>query len=236
MKFLIAIFVLLPLASFAQTQKVWKIGEPDLLDAEFGEGSATELIFTMGLSKTSDWKRIQLGDVKAPPVYRVIYHLARVPAEDLTLGIDVYFTGRLPERARIDVNGERGTFRVQPQYARDLDFSRTWALAFSSASLRIPVQHGWLRSGENEIAISWYGEDASVHYDALWLDAVPAPPVIQTVEPTVFFQRVGNELRERTEVIIPFQRPTREMNVSLALGGNTFTASANPTGMILAIG
>ena len=172
-----------------------------------------------------DWRRQQ--DPGA--VYKVRFSMA-APAP-ATLRAACFYIGASPEALEVTVNGKRGRFRVLPEGAPDLDERDANSILHSRQTFRIPLEAALLRAGDNELALSFTGESGSAYWDSLALERGGAAPELDaSVEPTIFYRRAGEQLRELTNVVLRHARPLGAVSVSLKIGENAVEAKSPDDG------
>ena len=204
---------------------VWSIGKPDNSSDEFALGTARLLTHDAAKGRPeTDWRERQSAALKDAPVYRVNFELDAVPAAPL-LAVDCYFLETAPDGAEVTVNGKRGYFRVLPQGAPDLDQRQSNDIKYSRAALRMPINPGHLRRGHNQIGIAFIGDGGSVHYDALWMARSGGgdSKLTATLEPTIFYRRSGEQLKETTQVVIRHSTALEKAAITLKVVGATVT-------------
>jgi hypothetical protein len=198
---------------------IWTIGRDDNSPDEFGLNSAKEISYEIGRNSPRDWLQQQKADVQ---VATIGFPLESVPSFAPVLALDCAFTGVAPRTLELRVNGKRGSFRIRPLQARDLDQSTSYMPTYSRASPRIPLDTSLLQAGQNKIALSFSGEGGSINYDrvALLKGTSSAPELQAAIEPTIFYKRHGEHLKEIAEIVIRHSRPTGAMAVELQLAGS----------------
>jgi alpha-mannosidase len=208
---------------------IWTIGREDNSPDEFGLNPAKEIAYEIGRNSPRDWPRQQKADVQ---VATIGFRFDSVPSFAPVLVLDCAFVSVAPRTLELRVNGKRGSFRIRPVQARDLDQSTSYMPTYSRASLRIPLDASLLQAGQNRIALSFRGEGGSVSYDrvALLQGASSAPELQASVEPTVFYKRHGEQLKEIAEIVIRHSRPIGAMAVELQLAGNSVRRSVGDDG------
>lgn len=200
---------------------IWSIGQPDRSGDEFAAGAAPSLVYdTSASSPERDWRQRQEAAGQNPPVYRVRFRLEQAPASVPVLSLDLFFLGPAPASADLTVNGRRGSYRIQPAYGPDLDERQANIITHSRQSLRIPIDPSLLHAGDNEIAVAYSGSNASVYYDAVSLlrTGAAGAELDGAVEPTIFYRRSGEALREVAEVVLHHRRPLGPASFSLRIG------------------
>jgi hypothetical protein len=200
---------------------IWSLGRPDGSGDEFTAGAASSLVCdASSTSPESTWRQRQEAALENPPVYRVRFRLDQPPAPVSVLALDLFFLGPAPRSVDLAVNGHRGSYRIQPAYGPDLDERQSNLITHSRQSLRIPIDPSFLRAGDNELALSYSGRNAGVFYDAVSLarSGPSAPELDAAVEPTIFYRRAGESLREVTQVVLRHRRPLSTASLSLRIG------------------
>ena len=204
---------------------VWSIGQPDNSGDEFAAGAAASLTYdTAGSLPERDWRQRQDGGDANAPEYKVRFRLDRVPDAPV-LQAELFFLGAAPRSLQLNVNGRRGAFRIEALAAPDLDERQANTITHARQSLKIALDPEALRSGENEIGLSYAGADGAVYYDALVLrrggDA--GPEVEATVEPTIFYRGTAESLREVTNVTLRHRRHLGKATATLRVGEFSIT-------------
>ncbi|HZT31546.1 MAG TPA: glycosyl hydrolase-related protein [Bryobacteraceae bacterium] len=200
---------------------LWTIGRADNSGDEFAPGAAAGLVYdTAAGAPERDWRQRQDAAAQSPPVYRIRFRLDQPPAAPLGLHVDVFFLGAAPGTVEINVNGRPGRFRVQPDFGPDLDERQANIITHARQALRVPLDPSLLRADDNEIALAWYGADASVYYDRVSLarSAGAAADLEASVEPTIFYRGSGEDLREIAGLVVRHPRPLGRASVSLNIG------------------
>lgn len=203
---------------------IWSIGVTDNSGDEFSLGSAsTSLTYKISADATPQgWREQQ----RAGSVYKIRFNLDRVPESVPVLAINGLAMGLAPEGVVLDVNGKRGFFRMQFRGDRDLDQRQANTVLHAGAIARIPVDPQLLHAGANEMAISLVGENGSLYYDSVVLEAgqvVDLPHVAASVEPTIFYRRTDGQLKEVTQIVLRHRNPLKSINLSLKLGSASIT-------------
>jgi hypothetical protein len=203
---------------------VWSIGKPDNSADEFAGGAARQVNYDAAKSRPEkNWRQRQDAAVENPPVYNVNFDLDAPPPSPL-LAIDCYFHDAPPDAVAVTVNGKRGYFRVQPIAAQNLDERQSNEIRYSRAVLRMPFDPAYLRRGRNRVGISFLGEGGNVYYDALWLARTGGDTKLAaTIEPTIFFRRNGEQLKEITQVVVHHSAPLEKAAVILKIGAATIS-------------
>ncbi|MBU4271581.1 MAG: hypothetical protein KKA28_06945 [Planctomycetes bacterium] len=216
-------------ATEGEPNVIWSIGKTDGFSDEFASGSSKGLTYEIGKSSPrKDWREKQDSADHDPPVYRVRFRLDQVPASPPVLAIQCFSDALAPRAGQLDVNGKRGFFRIQPVAGPNLD-GRQWGFSHAKQSVRVPIEPSFLRQGENEIGISFLGggsthsQASGLSYDSLALEksSGATAELEATVEPTIFFRRSGNRLREITQVVLHHRSPLGRVGVNLKVGGTT---------------
>jgi alpha-mannosidase len=200
---------------------IWSIGKTDNSSDEFALGAAKQILYDAAKSRPGkDWRQRQDAATQTAPVYKVNFALDAPPPAPL-LAIDCYFLDTVPESIELTVNGKRGSFRVRPVAAQNIDERQANNIKYSRASLRMPIDAGYFRRGRNQIGISFTGDGGGIYYDALRLERSGAgdSKLSATVEPTIFFRRRGEQLREITNVVINHSAPLGNTGIALKVGG-----------------
>jgi hypothetical protein len=203
---------------------VWSVGKPDNSSDEFALGSARQINYDAAKGQPEkDWRQRQDAALKDPPVYNVNFDLDALPPSPL-LAIDCYFVDTPPDAVAVTVNGKRGYFRVQPVAAQNLDDRQSNDIRYSRAALRMPINPDHLQRGRNQIGIAFLGDGGSVHHDALWLARTGGDTKLTaTLEPTIFFRRIGDQLKETTQIVINHSVPLGKAALTLKVGGATIS-------------
>lgn len=199
---------------------VWTIGKTDNSSDEFGAGAARSLTYTIGRSSPSrDWRQRQDSAESGAPVWKVRFRLDQAPPSPV-IALDCFYLGASPQSIELNVNGKRGLFRIRPAGGPDLDGRQANNITHSRQSFRMPVDPSYLRQGENELAISFAGDGGSVYYDSLALlrNGAGTADLSATVEPTIFYRRNGEQLKELTEVLLHHRQPAGKASVNLKVG------------------
>jgi hypothetical protein len=213
-------------APYQASDVIWSIGRADGSSDEFAAGSAKARTYEIGKSAPAkDWRERQDSADEQAPVYAVRFALEQVtPAE---LVVEVFFLGPSPRAAVITVNGRRGYFRIRPEAAQNLDERQSSDMTFSRQTLRVPIDLSYLRAGENELGISFRGQNGRVYYDALSLRRTGGGPALTaSVDPTIFFRRRGEQLKELTQVVLHHLRPLWKATATLKVSGASITGES----------
>jgi alpha-mannosidase len=203
---------------------IWEIGAVDNSADEFGLGAKSSLTYAVSAEATpGNWRERQEANGS---VYKIVFPLDQVPQVPLALVIDGFFMEVGPRGVIVNINGKRGLFHLPLQPGRNLDQRQANAILYTRTSLRVPVDPEMLRSGPNEIAISLDGNTGILYYDALRLEKSSGAieNLTATVEPTIFYRRAGEQLKELTRVIVRHRRPIASLGVSLKIGASTASA------------
>jgi alpha-mannosidase len=198
---------------------IWSIGREDNSPGEFGLNSAPEVAYEIGRNSPRDWPQQQKADVQ---VSTIDFRLDSMPSFAPVLALDGAFIGVAPRTLELRVNGKRGSFRIRPIQARDLDQSTSYMPTYARTSLRIPLDASLLRAGRNKIALLFHGDGGSLNYDrvALMKGTSSVPDLQAFVEPTIFYKRYGEQLKEIAEVVIQHSRPAGRIALELRIAGS----------------
>ena len=131
---------------------IWEIGAVDNSGDEFGLGSRSSLTYEVS-AKATPAKWLERQDANGS-VYKIVFPLARAPQEPTTLVINGFFLEVGPRGVIVNINGKRGFFHLPLEPGRNLDQRQANAILYTRTSLRIPVDPGMFRVGENEITFS----------------------------------------------------------------------------------
>jgi hypothetical protein len=203
---------------------MWEIGAVDNSGDEFGLGARSALTYEV-TPKTTPRNWLERQDANGS-VYKIVFPLDQVPQEPPALVINGFFMEAGPRGVIVNINGKRGFFHLPLEPGRNLDQRQANAILYTRTSLRIPVDPEMLRPGANEIAISLDGNTGSLYYDALRLEKAGGAleNMAATVEPTIFYRRAGEQLKELTRVFLRHRRPIGDPSVSLKIGASTVAA------------
>jgi hypothetical protein len=187
-------------------------------------GSRSSLAYEVSAKATPrNW--IERQDANGS-VYKIVFPLDRAPQPPLALAIQGFFMDAAPRGMIVNINGKRGFFHLPLEPGRNLDQRQANAMLYTRTSLRIPVDPDMLHSGANEIGISVDGNTGSLYYDALRLEksAGAGETLTAAVEPTIFYRREGEQLKELTRVILRHRGPAGALDIALKMGGSTVAA------------
>jgi hypothetical protein len=217
-------------APYQGSDLIWSIGKADGSSDEFATGAAKGLTYEIGKSSArKDWRERQDSADEQAPVYTVRFALEQ--AEPAELVVEVFLLGPSPRSAEITVNGRRGFLRIRPEAAQNLDERQSSDMTFSRQTLRALIDLSYLRAGENEIGISFRGKGGRVYYDSVSLRRTAGGPALTaSVEPTIFFRRRGEQLKEVTQVVLQHLRPIWKATATLRVGGATVTQESKGGG------
>ena len=228
----------------SEPKPIWSIGKPDGASIEFAPGAKDKLNYTIGKSiASSDFAGHHDGTVDAAGAtvaerpYSIDFELAKAPAGDCQLTLDMIFTYGAPQQLSVTVNDKRGIFPVLPAAKQEIDgFQGNMALlAQQRLTARIPQR--LLKQGHNVIALAPQGTGA-LDYDAIafygGVDAAAAQGVPQ-LEPTQSYVEEAGRLVERRLLKVPFESSFKSGTAKIRLGEQeveaTFTAVGCEFGM-----
>ena len=171
--------------------------------------------------------------------FTVIFSLKSPPQGTFNLKIStIHRTPRRP-RLRVEINGRWGHFFFRPRLSYEFENPADASTPhYSYDTIDIDLPAGYFRVGENRLVLSLLDEPTTsegtggaglfgvsgVSYDALSLSNDPArrfvPAEIRAESnPTVFYRRGEDGLRETIEVIVRLHRKTRQGFLTLVLNG-----------------
>jgi pterin-4a-carbinolamine dehydratase len=208
----------------ARAQSVlWEIGNFDQSSLEFN--AAIDLsnpnfnpTYTVGRSTpTKDWPELQPGSQnkafggRAHP-YTIVFSLDAPPKGLYRLEISaLLYNSRVPELL-VEINGKSGLFYFNRKLSYYPGDRQVYSPIYGGDQLEIILPTKALRAGENRLVLTALDDardgdgDSALTYDALRLTEEPAgksSPVQKVlVEPTVFYVRKDNQLRELTDVTV----------------------------------
>jgi len=220
----------------------WRIGPTAQSPHPFARASVSSLVYEVdGPESARQWRQDQVATNANPPVYTVRFDLDGIPPAAPVLELELFFTSMAPGVVVVEVNGTAGRFHIVPGVGTPKDYEQANATTFSAQRLRASLPRELLRSGRNEIGISFTdipekvkgdmtaveSRIGTVSYESLALvndDGVRAPRV--SVEPSMFFQQREGRLVELTDIVVRHDRPFSRGQVKLTVGGATVTSVA----------
>jgi hypothetical protein len=202
----------------------WSIGALDHSADEFRAGTEKELTYTVGKSTSKkDWCERQ----SSGSAYRVRFAMAAVPAQAAQLEIDGYFLSSAPAALDLMLNGKKGRVRVEPRAGAETDERQSNRPNYAAAEIRVPLDAGLFRAGENSLEVRLSGEGA-FEYDCVRLRrAAEGEAVSIEVQPTIFFRNVGGRLREMTEVAVRHRLPMGSIRAEMRIAGETVSGECD---------
>ncbi|MCC7499901.1 MAG: hypothetical protein IT160_20140 [Bryobacterales bacterium] len=213
----------LPVKAVQQTDpnEVWSIGTDDNTSDEFRSGSTGALVYEVGTSTTQDWRQQQAVPASGRAAYTIRFSLEAVPPAPLFL-MKCLLLGGGPSGVEITINGKRGYYRFQPVYSPDFDERTSNQPIHSQQLFRVPIDPSYLRNGSNDLAISFLGpaDNAAAYFDYLKLMKTggEGEEVSASVIPSIFYQRVADQVKEVTDVVFAHRKPLGNLNVRLKIG------------------
>ena len=235
-KKLLPILFLLPcFAIHAQPRVIWKLGEFNESPVEFAKRLPDSVSFQVGTSNAGkDWP----GRQRTGSTYQILFSMNTI-AGSYVLKIGTLIDRPQVPALEISVNGHVGKFFLHPKlsYSRS-DFSYAFDPHESQSTIDLDVPNGFLRQGENVIAIrcvddpgtpSGTEEIGGISYDALSLEADASQQVHSSAatvefEPTIFYRQNQSGLSEVVDAFIRFAKPWSDGNIDLQLNGKHYAA------------
>lgn len=217
--------------SAAQPHVLWQIGKFDDSSQEFRSqdidyGSpSSDLIYTVGVNRDSDWIRFQPGPANAETGGRLHPFTVRFALDQQPRGLYqlrvaiLYETPRL-SALRLSINGHQGLFYFHPRL--DLaagDWEGTFVPQTSRDEKTIDIPADWLVRGQNNIVFTAVDQPATPQhsqgdiapgqsglvYDAISFaqqpDAAYSRGAVSVLaEPTIFYSQSASGLEEIVDV------------------------------------
>jgi alpha-mannosidase len=196
---------------------VWRIGTFDASSAEFsGDTPSHPVVYQPGTSQPGDWPSFApalFPHAKEDPATapRTIQFNLDQPAPAWRLRVSLIIERSSVPALRVIVNRHSGTYYLHPR----LDFSMgdnmdAFFPAYSQATVDVDLPGNALQPGVNTIALQAVATadagvpDAGFNYDAIELDRLSALSgrLTASMEPTIFYVRDGNALREKVDVFL----------------------------------
>lgn len=210
-------------------EPLWTIGKPDGVGIEFAPGSRGALTYTVGQSVVSkdfaghhDGSLGFDGKTNERP-YSIVFDLPESDAKHYELELDLIFNTGAPREFKVKVNDRTGLFpiRLAPKHSVWGEQGNDMLLA--QAKLVVPIEAVWLKAKGNQITLV-PRDVGSLQYDAIsFRAAAAAPNLAPSLEPTIFFRKVGGKLVELCDVQLPFNSRFAQAEVKLTFGKQTFT-------------
>lgn len=236
-----------------QSQEVFQIGTFDRSSFGFASGTPSHPVrYEVGHSTSErDWYANQPAvleseasgekPVAASAPRSIIFILQNGPAVSYLLHVSLLIESASVPTLVVSINGKHGRFYPHPK----LDYSNgdqgdSFYPAHSHADVEFEFPGKFLHKGENTITLqavedaSHQVPDAGLTYDAIELNSqdkrLPATASSAILQPTVFFEKQGNGLREEVDA---FVRSDRRMQpgaaVNLTMAGKSYTQNLRGT-------
>ncbi len=239
----------------AQQRTLWQIGRFDDSSQEFrSEGidyasSQSDAVYTVGVSRDSDWIRFQPGPANAVAggrlhPFQVNFILDEAPRGLYRLRVAMlYETPRL-SALQLSINGHKGVFHFHPQldYAAG-DWEGTFVPQTSRDEKIIDIPARWLLRGRNSMVFTALDAPSTAEnsmgdiapgqsglvYDAIAFTQDPgktyrAGAVSALAVPTIFYRKSATGLDEIVDVFADLHLgPATRGRVKLLIGGREFT-------------
>ena len=246
-------------SAHAAAIQVFQIGKPDKSFLEFGQDqiSVAPRVFQAGSdAPTNVWNAYQPGSFDcqigsatreqswlsitpcAPPwnkeavPYQVRFSLPAAPRGAFTLHLDAIFRYARPAAPRyeIDINGHRGSYRLNPQPAPELWWptgsGELQFIGYQSIDMLMPADY--FREGDNVLTLRCV-DGFGLYYDDLGLSndsaATVAPVVTATVQPTVFYRRHGSSISEVVTIKVQTSQPLGAIQTRAEVGAEVVTVN-----------
>ena len=222
---------------------LWEIGNFDRSSAEFSttinlKDSNLNPTYIIGRSAPGkDWPAHQPGSLnrafggRVHP-YTIVFNLPASPKGICRLEISaLLYNSRVPS-LMVEINGMTGSFHFNRKLSYYPGDRQVYSPIYGGDQLEVVLPRKALRAGENRLVLTAIDEpkdgdgDSVLTYDALRLTEDPAgksslsPRV--SVEPTVFYVRRDNQLRELTTVTVTLGRKISKGEVKLKVGKESF--------------
>ena len=230
MKRALVLAVAVALRVWAAEGAVWTIGRFDKSSAEFRGAAKEKLAFRAG---QGDWRKDWPGFQRPGQVSEIEFALGAPAAGGYTLEVSLLtWTPRIPALAAT-INGHRGLFYLQPKVNEVFgDGVFAFDPHYSISELKIGIPAGYLKRGENVLALEAVDEPAETGtgarsgfaWDALRLTAgAPKDEARARVTPTIFYRGGAAGLKEVVDVVVRPEAGARG-KVRLSLGGHSYEA------------
>jgi alpha-mannosidase len=201
-------------------------------------------VYVVGKSGDHDWLRFQPGPANGMTggrehPFTIQFGLSDAPAGVYRLKVAIlYETPRL-SHVRVSINGHSGLFYFHPKLEYSAgDWEGTFVPQTSIDTKTIEIPAAWMKAGTNSIVLTALDDPAAVQkslgaiapghtglvYDALELqndrsEHYDATAFTARVEPTIFYQKMQDGLREMVDVFAGFAKLPGEGEMELAVGG-----------------
>jgi alpha-mannosidase len=215
----------------------------------------SDLVYVVGKSSDHDWLRFQPGPANGMTggrehPFTIQFELSDAPGGIYRLKLAMlYETPRL-SHLRVSINGHSGLFYFHPKLEYSAgDWEGTFVPQTSVNTKTIEIPAAWMKASANSIVLTALDDPATAQtslgaiapghtglvYDALELVNDRAGQYDSTVfkafvEPTIFYQKGQDGLREVVDVFADFATLPAEGELELAVGGHTSRQAVPPKG------
>jgi hypothetical protein len=209
-----------------------------------------DLVYVIGKSLAeTEWPAFQPGSSNGNAGYRrhpyaIQFDLPSNPRGLYTLKVALLVESPRVPRLEVYINGHRGLYFQHPvlDYSGG-DVSSVFLPNYSADTITAELPTKFLRQGTNELVLTANDDpterddatNSGLYYDALELDrdaeANPASANLEVqVVPTVFYTRKDGMLSELVDVYVRHSYPLAELQATLNVGKQTYTAKLDPAG------
>ena len=216
---------------------VWSVGTLDRSSGEFAGGSPSRPVsFVVGKDQPgTGWYAFApalLPDAKpdaSTAPRSIVFSLAGSPAAAYRLSVSLLIEHPSVPALRVVINGRTGTFYLHPKLDYTMgDTTAAYFSAYSQAQVEADFPGAWLHAGSNTITLQAVATgdqetpDAGFNYDAIELETATAAPAERFVrlEPTIFYQKCGEELCERVDAFVSFAGRLSAGSIDLEIAGH----------------
>jgi len=208
--------------------KDWFAYQPGSFD--YRVARSTENVDWVSFSPGS---RKELAKDPQPIPFQIVFSLSTLPKGRFVLRLDAIFRYRRPAASRleININGDIGTYRLDPRPAPELWWptggDEAGGLQFIGyESLEMVLPASYFRRGNNTLTVRCL-DGFGIYYDALTLtnDASSMVPLVTaaSVQPTIFYKNRGSAVVELGQVRVRSSRPIRRATLKILIGSTQIT-------------
>jgi alpha-mannosidase len=233
---------------------LWKIGQVDGSTLEFNgkwdfavQGNPDFVVGTSTAEK--DWSAFHPGTRDTAHGSRlhpfvISFDVPGHPAGVFKLTLDLLFKSAGVPQYLVEINGNKGRFFPKPQLSEEIgDPETAWNIVFSRQRLNLALPASFFRTGSNRLVLTCLddnsqailgptkasGAESGLYYDALQLSNDPQAKSSSATEidaePTIFYRRGDDGLREFVTLKASATGPLRHASATLTLVGHPYSCS-----------
>ncbi|MGZ4973689.1 MAG: glycoside hydrolase family 38 N-terminal domain-containing protein, partial [Limisphaerales bacterium] len=209
--------------SFAQgqTKPLWTMGQTDDMSMEFAPGSRDQASYDVEKGVLS---RDFPGNQNAGRPYVITFETKTSPGETYDLVIDFVFHSASPNEMQIELNGRRGIFPIRQSAAGHAKTKREEnEMLLTRGRLTASLRPEWFQE-KNKLTLTPMGI-GNLSYDSLTLQrrANAEPSETLRLEPTIFYVKTNGTMRERCDLLIPFDERFSSGKATVEISGKRFS-------------